>query len=645
MAKYNRLMRFCQQILLAVCYLIPCLISTAYAEERIHNYDVSAVLEKDGSLLVTENITVNVEHEQIKHGITRTYPVRQGIDENYVLKTTFDVQQVTVDGKPEDYLLTRGYFMDGMAIGKEKELVSKGKHTYTIVYRTQGHVRFLEDHDEIYLNAIGLDNQFPVDKASFKLSLPDGEQPLMTKAFTGKSGEQGQDYKMTAPMTFNTTKELPEKSGMTVVVGWRKGLVTPPEKTFSDWLNEHRTLALLGLMAAVCIYLAGAWYFVYRKPKKPVSPIFTPPENLTPGMVAWMKEKALTPVMLQADLMWLAVNGFAKMDLSEKECVKFFEEPAENAEDNWITTACKAICKHFYAVDHVVLLGRDGRHPSRSLTTAWAALRKWYKTATRPLTERSFLPGIIGLAGGVYAFYKLLDVIYHPGYTNNMSSIDTLMLPGTYLALAVYLTYSAIKGRQGTAYHGIWARIIVPLFKWGLIVFLFLSGAFLLDFDWLIISVFFGVGLVPALFMVKFATPLTEEGRQIADQIEGLRMYILMAEKERLALLNAPDDTVEKYEELLPYAIAMGCADAWQKRFDPMLETIDYRPSWSTIPDGMSSIAYRDLAKESMIDGSPSVTAIRTAIAESESSKSSSSFFGGSGKSGGGSGGGGVGGW
>lgn len=262
-----------------------------------------------------------------------------------------------------------------------------------------------------------------------------------------------------------------------------------------------------------------------------------------------------------------------------------------------------------------------------------------------PLTENSFLPGLIALVAGVYSFYKLLDIIYHPGYTSNMSSLDTLLLPGVYLILAVYMTFSAITGRKGTEYKGIWRRVILPVIKWGFNAFLFLSGAFLLDFDWLIISVFFGVGLVPVLFIMYFSTPLTDDGNKVAEQIEGLRMYIMMAEKDRLAMINAPEDTVDKYEELLPYAIAMGCADAWQKRFDPLLESIDYRPSWSTIPDGMTSIAYRDLTRDSMIDDSPSVVAIRTAIAESESSKSGGSSSGSSGSSGGGSGGGGVGGW
>lgn len=55
-------------------------------------------------------------------------------------------------------------------------------------------------------------------------------------------------------------------------------------------------------------------------------------------------------------------------------------------------------------------------------------------------------------------------------------------------------------------------------------------------------------------------------------------MYIRIAEKDRLAKLKAPEDTVEKFEELLPYAVALGCAKAWRKRFRTVLAERDYTP-------------------------------------------------------------------
>ena len=44
-------------------------------------------------------------------------------------------------------------------------------------------------------------------------------------------------------------------------------------------------------------------------------------------------------------------------------------------------------------------------------------------------------------------------------------------------------------------------------------------------------------------------------------------MYIGAAEKDRLALAGAPGDTPEQYGQMLPYAAALGMAEAWAKRF------------------------------------------------------------------------------
>src|SRR5690606_1819273 len=46
-------------------------------------------------------------------------------------------------------------------------------------------------------------------------------------------------------------------------------------------------------------------------------------------------------------------------------------------------------------------------------------------------------------------------------------------------------------------------------------------------------------------------------GRQIKDDIEGLKMYIDTAEKRQLDI-NEPTLTPERFERILPYAMALG---------------------------------------------------------------------------------------
>jgi uncharacterized membrane protein YgcG len=72
----------------------------------------------------------------------------------------------------------------------------------------------------------------------------------------------------------------------------------------------------------------------------------------------------------------------------------------------------------------------------------------------------------------------------------------------------------------------------------------------------------------------------TPKGRKKYLQVQGLEMYIRTAETHRLAKLNAPEDTVERFEAILPYAVALDCAKAWQKRFDKVLLAEEYIPEW-----------------------------------------------------------------
>ena len=115
-------------------------------------------------------------------------------------------------------------------------------------------------------------------------------------------------------------------------------------------------------------------------------------------------------------------------------------------------------------------------------------------------------------------------------------------------------------------------------------------------------------------------------------------MYIRTAETHRLAMLNAPEDTVEKFEELLPYAVALGCADAWQKRFDKVLLSGNYTPGWTETDGGM----YPYSAALTAVAVSSSAGMAAAAAAAREASGASS---GGDSDSSGGSGGSSVGGW
>ena len=83
-----------------------------------------------------------------------------------------------------------------------------------------------------------------------------------------------------------------------------------------------------------------------------------------------------------------------------------------------------------------------------------------------------------------------------------------------------------------------------------------------------------GIMLLMIVVLVVFAILVkapTLAGRKLLDEIEGLRTYLGVAERDELARMPGPDQPpmldAKRYERLLPYAVALDVEDAWTKKF------------------------------------------------------------------------------
>ena len=79
-------------------------------------------------------------------------------------------------------------------------------------------------------------------------------------------------------------------------------------------------------------------------------------------------------------------------------------------------------------------------------------------------------------------------------------------------------------------------------------------------------------GVILVVFHVLMAAP-TKSGRRLLDRIRGFALYLGTAEEERLNMLTPPIRTPERFEQLLPYAIALDLAHEWGARFGGILST------------------------------------------------------------------------
>lgn len=86
---------------------------------------------------------------------------------------------------------------------------------------------------------------------------------------------------------------------------------------------------------------------------------------------------------------------------------------------------------------------------------------------------------------------------------------------------------------------------------------------------------------VASLFLIGGRTPL---GRTVLERFEGFSLYLRLSEKERTVMARAPLMSASHFEDLLPYAVALGVEENWCKQFRNWLISAgvasSYAPSW-----------------------------------------------------------------
>ena len=636
-------------IILHVCIILLFLAASSFvfagqakAKEHIRAFDVTAELLEDSSLRITERIRVNIEHVNIKHGIYRIIPMSQKTANGNSKYHNYDFEAITLDGEKVDYAEATRDNNIAVAIGSEKRRAPLGEHVYEIRYRTTNHVLFFEERDEIFLNVTGNDWKLPIDAASFTFILPGGVVNILeTTAFTGARGERGSDFVMEAKNVFRTTRPFAVGEGLTVAVAWKKGLVAPLPVSPSGWIADNQEVCFLAIFGLIALY-----YFVSKRRLKedvpPVIPIFSAPEGMAPGYVAALKDKNNTGRILQADIIGAAVNGVLRLDMKDaKNIVLHGKEPGKRPKE-WIEQYCDRVVSTLLSPENPCDL--ETQQGKMQAGETHNSLKTEYARQQNVLWRNNLL---MKFTGGALTFILACGMAMAVDYDMDGGQDKTVygILLFVMYMLGVMGSFCSHFGRQKG--KGLLGRGALFL----------LSGILYLFGFWMLWANMEGnpsacVGQIGVFCACTFFMKLlpnfsrTPKAMEPYAQILGLEMYIRTAEKHRLAVINAPEDTVEKYEEILPYAIALDCADAWQKRFDSLLRNIDYVPVWiqHDLATSHDSLSVVDTVAATMAMYVAIDACIAAHYAESRSSNGDSGFSSDS-DSGGGSGGGGGGGW
>jgi hypothetical protein len=131
------------------------------------------------------------------------------------------------------------------------------------------------------------------------------------------------------------------------------------------------------------------------------------------------------------------------------------------------------------------------------------------------------------------------------------------------------------------------------------------------------------------------------KGRRLKDEIDGLRLYLGVAEGDGLARLKTPQLTPDEFARQLPYALALGVEKTWADRFAALLGTAAVAQAVSGYYHGSDYGS----GSFSVGDFSSGLDAMGSTVSAASTAPGSSSGSGGGGSSGGGGGGGGGSGW
>ena len=632
---------------LSLLALLLCFVLPAAAAETINSFTSNVLVRTDGSVEVTEILDVNAEGIEIRRGIYRDIPTLLINDDNSRLRSNLDVVEVQRDGRREPYALESiGAGFMRIRIGDADVFLNRGVHRYTIRYTMTRMARSFEDHDEIYWNATGNYWNFPILRSVATVTLPEGAVISRLVGYTGPVGstEQAVTITRTSDNTamFRSDRALQPGEGLTIAAAFQKGILAEPSDTQRAiwWLSDHRDLVVpLIALGLVLLYYILAWSSVGRDPAKGVIiPLFHPPKGFSPALVHYVhrmgwEKNAWTA--FTAAIFNLGVKGLVIVD-NVKKTLKV--TVTKQLPETRLPPGEQVLFDYFRSRGTVTVNKTTG--PKINET------RESFVKALETENRRVYFNHNIGyvVAGVAFSVLCLVALVLL-----DMLPFFVLMIAivgGVAIGLFAGVARSFWQGNLASKFILIvWAVIFFGNFGGGL-----LSFATDLRVDTPVIAAI-SIALANIVFGVLMRAP-TVQGRKVMDQIDGFKMYLETAEKNRLNIQGEPPMTVERFERILPYAIALKVEKPWSEHFEAELARnavadlpagSTYHPHWYRGTDWSSAKSGFSSSVASVASG------MSAAMIAAQPTQSSSSGFsgggGGGGSSGGGGGGGGGGGW
>ncbi|SFD06342.1 DUF2207 domain-containing protein [Devosia psychrophila] len=625
-------------LLLGLLLAVP-----SMAREEISSLASNVTLRTDGSVRVSEAIEVNAEGVEIRRGIYRDIPIVQLSMSGQKIRSDLNVESVTRDGADEPFRTERMGNFVRIWIGDSEQFISDGKHRYVITYTMDRMARSFEDHDELYWNATGNYWIFPIVRSEARVTLPDGAVISDLAGYTGAVGSTEQAVTVTRnpdnTASFRTDRQLGAGEGMSFAVKFQKGILVPLSGTdaFFQWLSDMREvfLPILGVIL-VLGYNILAWNRVGRDPAKgTIIPLFHPPKDFSPALTHYVDKWGFHGwTAFTATLFDLGVKGLVKIDNPKTGLTV---EVTGKVPEGKLPAGEQKLFTYLQSKGTVTVDTSNGAEIAKQRDELHGAITSENRSVW---FNHNFGYAVLGL---FIALAVLAIMVFFEA------------LEPEWLIIGVIV--GIVLGIVGTVGNALWKgggfrRFFVML--WIGVIGFNLVGSGLEGFTHLSVNTSFvaasSIVLITVIFAILMRAP-TIQGRKVMDQIEGFKLYLDTAEKNRLNIVDEPPMTVGRFERILPYAIALGVEKPWSEHFEGELARNAvsdvaagsiYQPYWYS---GRSDFSPGNISNAISAASAGMTAAMVAAQPVQASSSGFSSGGGGGGSSGGGGGGGGGGGW
>ncbi|HEY1960968.1 MAG TPA: DUF2207 domain-containing protein [Rhizomicrobium sp.] len=622
----------------------------AAAAERITNYSSNIDVARNGALTVTETISVVSEGDQIRHGIYRDFPTTYTDKFGRRVHVGFDVLHVTRDGHDERYDVSSIDSGQRIKIGSADSYVSPGPHTYAITYATDRQIGFYDNYDELYWNVTGNFWAFWIEHAEATINLPIGARITQYASYTGVAGsrENAAICRQWSGRTLHcwTTRLLGTHEGLTVAVGFAKGAVLPPSpaERRAQFIRDNASavVAIAGVLILL-IYFGVTWFEYGRDPRRgTVIPLFAPPKDFSPAAVRFVHCMAYDRKAFAAALVDMAVKGYMK--IRQDGSTYTLTRTGKSGRDVGLDNGENAMGARLFSDGDTEIELKQTNHTavSGAISALKTTLKNEYERAYFVTNRHWFVGGLAILAVTAIAAALLCD---DPGPAGFLM----IWLSGWSIGTAFLLhraadAWSDVFGGPGSRILNFIQAVFMSAFALpflGGLVFALFEFGHLISWESSAALIIGGAAAYVFYHLLKAPTLL---GAKIRDQIDGFRIFLDTAEKDRLEMLNPPKVTPEVFERFLPYAIALDCENSWSKRFEAEAAAAGNEPGQGGYtPIWYSGGSYGGFSSAGFAAGLGASMA--SAAASAATAPGSSSGSGGGGSSGGGGGGGGGGGW